>query len=168
MVSVGQGKNVCLLLQIRDTPAANACTSWGHTHCANRTVHETTLKIFLRCNKCKIGMCLKIMRPLSSIFCKQKSWFQILGIILLAIRSKKKHTSFSFDLPFKPTCSKMFYFAGRRRGIIHPVKIKCKPGDCVAFETNFEKKIVGEIDNTYCSIFGYEILRFGEMILHGS
>lgn len=88
-MSVGQGKNVCLLLQMWDTPAANACTSWGHTHCANRTVHETTLKIFLRCNKCKIGMCLKIMRPLSSIFCKQKSWFQILGIILLAIRSKK-------------------------------------------------------------------------------
>jgi hypothetical protein len=32
----------------------------------------------------------------------------------------------------------------------------------------WKKKIVGEIDNTYCSIFGYEILRFGEMILHGS
>jgi hypothetical protein len=29
---------------------------------------------------------------------------------LLAIRSKKKHTSFSFDLPFKATCSKMFLF----------------------------------------------------------
>jgi hypothetical protein len=55
-------------------------------------------------------------------------------------QKQEKHTSFSFDLPFKPTCSKMFYFAGRRKGIIHPVKFKCKPEDCVAFETNLEKK----------------------------
>lgn len=61
----------------------------GHTHRANSPWNNT--QNFLRCNKCKIGMCLKIMRPLSSIFCKQKSWFQILGIILLAIRRKKTH-----------------------------------------------------------------------------
>ncbi len=89
VVSVGQGKNVCLLLQMWDTPSANACTSWGTHTSHEQTVHETTLKIFLRCNKCKTGMCLKIIQLLSSIFCKKKSWFQILGIILLAIRRKK-------------------------------------------------------------------------------
>jgi hypothetical protein len=39
-------------------------------------------------------------------------------------QKQEKHTSFSFDLPFK-----------------HPVKITSKREDCVAFETNLEKII---------------------------
>ena len=83
----------------------------GDTQIA-RTVNETTLKFF----------CDVIHVRLVCVWKSCGRWV----VYFACDQKQEKHTSFSFDLAFITTCSKMFYFAGRLRGIIHPLKIKCK------------------------------------------